>query len=89
MRHSEEGKFFVFSTLVTSKSSQVRRRGLGQCANLPKQILCRLRCNPLVERNCSLDGTLVLHGLETLRPLLQLERLVDDALDLDLTAICS
>ncbi len=42
----------------------------------------------LVKDNGRLDGTLVLHRLETLGPLLQLERLVDDPLDLDLARVC-
>ena len=45
-------------------------------------------CN-LVEDDCGLNGALVLHCFQTIGPLLQLEGLVDNALDLDLAAICS
>jgi len=41
----------------------------------------------LVKGDSGLDSTLVLHALETLGPLLQLESLVDDSLDLDLTTV--
>ena len=38
----------------------------------------------VVEDNSSLDGALVLHGLQALAPLLEFEGLVDDTLNLDL-----
>lgn len=41
----------------------------------------------LVEGDGSLDGRLVLHGLETFGPLLNLEGLVDDAIDSDLSGV--
>lgn len=41
----------------------------------------------LVEDNGSLDSGLVANALQSLAPLLQLERLVDDALSLDLAAV--
>jgi hypothetical protein len=41
----------------------------------------------LVEDNGGLDGTLVLHGLQALSPLLKLESLVDNSLDLDLARV--
>jgi hypothetical protein len=41
----------------------------------------------LIKRDGSLDGRLVLHRLQTLRPLLKLEGLVDDTLDLDLARV--
>jgi len=77
---------FPYNGHVQSSKSE---EGLGQHDHLRNRITCRLQRNALVEHNCSLDGTLVLHGLETLGPLLQLESLVDDTLDLDLTAVCS
>lgn len=56
-----------------------------------KKILSRdmPRSVTLIEDNGGLDGALVLHRLETLGPLLQLERLVDDSCDLDLALVCS
>ena len=42
----------------------------------------------LIENNGSLNGTLVLHRLETLLPLVELECLVDDARNLDLSFVC-
>ena len=41
----------------------------------------------LVEDNGGLDGTLVLHRLQALSPLLKLESLVDNSLDLDLARV--
>jgi hypothetical protein len=41
----------------------------------------------LVEDNGGLDGTLVLHGLQALSPLVQLESLVDDSCDLYLARV--
>jgi hypothetical protein len=41
----------------------------------------------LIKRNGSFDGRLVAHGFEALAPLLELVGLVDDALDLYLTAV--
>jgi hypothetical protein len=41
----------------------------------------------LVEDNGGLDGALVLHGLQALSPLLKLESLVDNSLDLDLARV--
>lgn len=40
-----------------------------------------------IEYNSSLDSGLVLHALETLGPLLELESLVDNSLDLDFAAV--
>lgn len=40
--------------------------------------------NLIIEDDGCLDGALVLHGLQALAPLLELESLVDDTLNLDL-----
>jgi hypothetical protein len=45
-------------------------------------------CNLVAKDNSSLDGALVLHCFKTIGPFFQLEGLVDDALNLDLAAIC-
>lgn len=41
----------------------------------------------LVEDNGGLDGTLVLHRLQALSPLLKLESLIDDPFDLNLARV--
>lgn len=41
----------------------------------------------LIKGNSSLDGALIPHRLQTLLPLVELERLVDDAMHLDLAAV--
>jgi hypothetical protein len=47
-------------------------------------LLCVNHRRQLVEDNGGLDGALVLHGLQALAPLLELEDLVDNALNIDL-----
>lgn len=63
---------------LTTKTNIDRLLGVGHGSH-----------SPLVEHDRSLDGSLVLHRLQALLPLLQLERLVHDAIDLDLALICS
>lgn len=41
----------------------------------------------LVKNDSSLDCALVAHGLQTFGPLFELECLVDDSVDLDLSAV--
>lgn len=46
-----------------------------------------LHSSSVIEDNRGLDGALVLDGLESLAKLLELERLVDDTLGLDLARV--
>ena len=57
----------------------------------PRQNFSRSSANSaltkLVKGNRSLDGALIAHRLQALLPLIELERLVDDTVDLDLAAV--
>lgn len=44
-------------------------------------------CGDLFEDDSGLDGSLVLHSLQALAPLLELVGLVDDTLDFDLAGV--
>lgn len=79
--------FFIFpppkQTPRVCKHQKKRRRN-PPAASSKNEHFTR---EPLIEHNRGLDSSLVPHSLQTLPPLLELIRLIYNALDLDLAAV--
>ena len=74
---------YVAHTLTNYQTAIPRQSLWPISLSLPfSQSVCAL-----IKSNSRLDSGLVLHGLETLLPLVELEGLVDDPRDLDLAAV--
>src|SRR5690606_31752162 len=77
---------YFFSLLSTSLPN-ILPNSKPPAAHSPFQPIPPQKKKSLIKDNSSLDGTLVLHSLQALAPLLQLVGLVDNAVHLDLATV--